>query len=343
MKTSSKPESQAVSHRLVRRGLILLFIALLAALLAYQQLMAPVQPQQPVHYTVKKGMSLGQVAADLQRAGVVKHAVALKLLARLHQQSAQIQAGPYLFSASATPQQLLERLIIGDVEKVSLTIPEGFNLAQIIDRIAANGYGDRQTLLRLSHDPQFISSLQLSADSLEGYLFPETYLFTLGTSEAELLRIMVGQFRAQLSPQLLEQARNHGLNLHQLVTLASIIEKETARSEEMPLISAVFHNRLKKNIPLQTDPTVIYGITDFNGNLTKLNLQTPTPYNTYLMRGLPPGPIASPGRAALHAAANPAATDYLYFVARGDGSHQFSKTLKEHNRAVQRYQLKHRR
>jgi UPF0755 protein len=184
-----------------------------------------------------------------------------------------------------------------------------------------------------------IATLGIEAASLEGYLFPETYRFTPGIAETELIRMMVQQLLQRLDKQLLGAAQKQDLDRHQLLTLASIIEKETGLADEMPVISSVFHNRLQRNMPLQTDPTVIYGIADFDGNLTRNHLTTPTPYNTYRFRGLPPGPIASPGLAALQAAARPAETDYLYFVSRGDGRHVFSRTLREHNQAVRRFQL----
>ncbi|NOY14467.1 MAG: endolytic transglycosylase MltG [Deltaproteobacteria bacterium] len=329
----------------MRKLLLSLTLMLLIVVggISYQQLLTPLTPSEAVTYRLKPGTSLSRVAEDLQTAGVVRSANALKFFARWHDQGGEIQSGTYRFVTAATPEQILERLVAGDVEKVSLTIPEGFTQQQIFARIADKGYGDQKRLQQLATDPAFIKSLQLKATSLEGYLFPETYLFAPGIDEAELLRMMVNQFHKELDPVLLAKAKQHNLTLHQLVTLASIIEKETGKVDEMPLISSVFHNRLRRGIPLQTDPTVIYGIQNFDGNLTRKQLKSPTPYNTYTIHGLPPGPIASPGLAALRAAAEPAATDYLYFVARGDGSHQFSTTLKEHNRAVRRYQLEHRR
>lgn len=306
---------------------------------AYQQLLTPVTPAHKVEYHLKPGTSLTKVAKELSAAGVLRNALSLKLYARLSKQSGQIQSGRYLFVEAATPRQILQRLVAGDVQKASLTIPEGFTQAQIFARIDELGFGEAQKLEMLASNPDFIKSLQLEATSLEGYLFPETYLFTPGIDETQLLTMMVNQFRNRLDAALLAQAAKHKLNLHQLVTLASIIEKETGKVEEMPLISSVFHNRLKRGIQLQTDPTVIYGLTDFDGNLTRKHLKSKTPYNTYIIRGLPPGPIASPGLNALRAAAEPAESKYLYFVARGDGSHQFSTSLKEHNRAVQKYQL----
>ncbi len=219
-------------------------------------------------------------------------------------------------------------------------MPEGFNLQEIAARLAKTGIASNEDFLLLCYDDSFIKTLGVDAKSLEGYLFPETYTYISSTTARQLLRAMVEQLENNISPALLAQAESLGMNRHQLLTLASIIQKEAGNTMEMPLISAVFHNRLKRGIALQADPTVIYGIKDFDGNLTRKHLVTPTPYNTYRKRGLPPGPIASPGQLALHAAANPADSKDLYFVAKGDGTHEFNATLKAHNRAVRRYQLK---
>lgn len=315
---------------------------LLICLTSYHFLLAAQAPPQPLHYQLNPGTSLSRVAADLEALGVINSSLSLKLLAKLDDLAGRIHSGSYYFSVPATPEQVLARLVAGDVEKVSLTIPEGFTLAQIAERIAALGFADQRQLLELAYDPVFISSLNIQADSLEGYLFPETYLFAPGNGAATLLRMMVEQFDKHLSPDIVSKAQKLKLDRHQLVTLASIIEKETGQLTEMPLISSVFHNRLRRGIPLQTDPSVIYGIKDFDGNITRKHLRTPTPYNTYHIKGLPPGPIASPGLSALRAAAEPANSDFLYFVSRGDGSHQFSRSLREHNLAVRKYQLKRR-
>ena len=329
----------------MRRLLLFLLFPLLLALgyclvAGSWLLLTPVAPSQPVFVDIQPGSTLQQIAQDLQRRSVIRSALVLKLLARWQGQGSRIHAGRYQFTAASTPAAILQRLLEGDVEKASLTIPEGFSLEQIIARIDSSGYGDKETLRQWAYDPAFIAEMGISATSLEGYLFPETYLFAPGSGEKQLLRMMVNELSRQLDKKLLQQAKQLNLNRHQLITLASIIEKETAKSEEMPLISGVFHNRLARNMRLQTDPTVIYGIEDFDGNLTRKQLNTLTPYNTYLQPGLPPGPIASPGLQALQAAARPAATDYLYFVARGDGSHHFSRTLKEHNAAVRKFQLR---
>jgi UPF0755 protein len=184
-----------------------------------------------------------------------------------------------------------------------------------------------------------VAALGLEGPGLEGYLFPDTYRFTKGMNVEEIILKMVGRFKEVYeNAGLSEQARKEGFTVKQVVTIASIVEKEAGSVEEMEKISSVFHNRLKKGYRLRSDPTVIYGIEDFDGNLTKRHLLTYTPYNTYINLGLPPGPISNPGRAALHAALNPSEEGYLYFVSRNDGTHHFSKTLKEHNRAVDYYQ-----
>lgn len=322
------------------RALFLPSIAILcAATILGAWAFMPVAPHAEVRLTVKDGSSLIQVANQLEERGIIRSALAMRLLARLQGKEGAIHAGTYSFSKPATPFEILARLVNGDVDLVQVTIPEGFNLEQIAARLAEAGLADHDRLIEAAHDPQLLQQLAIHADSLEGYLFPETYRFVPGISEPDLLRMMVRQFRDKTASQERSLPKEQQLDEHQLVTLASIIQKETGIDDEMPLIASVFHNRLRRGIPLQTDPTVIYGIKDFDGNLTRRDLKNPTPYNTYLIKGLPPGPIASPGLKALHAAANPADTDFLYFVARGDGSHQFSKTLREHNRAVRRYQL----
>ena len=298
-----------------------------------------VTPATPQLVEIKSGSSFSRVASQLEQSGIIKDASLFTLLARWHKATGQIHAGEYLFETSAKPDDILARLIAGDIRKFQVTIPEGFNLQEIAARLEKTGIGSADEFLTLCSDARFLNELDIDAASLEGYLFPETYTYSSSTTPSQILTAMVAQLRMQLTPELLESAATLNLNRHQLLTLASIIQKEAGNVMEMPLISAVFHNRLKRGIALQADPTVIYGITDFDGNLTRKHLETPTPYNTYRTRGLPPGPIASPGRFALQAAANPAESKDLYFVSRGDGTHVFSTNLNDHNRAVRRYQL----
>ncbi len=322
---------------------VLIFLLIGAAATAgWWLLTTPVTPPDAVSLEVTPGSSLQLVAHHLEEQGIISHSLLLRVLARWHEQEHQIQAGRYTFVAAATAQEVLQRLVRGDVDRVSLTIPEGYTLQQIIERIDEAGYGETSRLWQLAQDQEFITSLDIEADSLEGYLFPETYRFVPGTTESALLRMMVEQLQHNLSAGKREAAGQLGLSLHEHITLASLIEKETGIVAEMPLISSVFHNRLAINMRLQTDPTVVYGVEDYTGTITRRHLNTPTPYNTYIIYGLPPGPIASPGRAALHAAVFPETSDYYYFVSRGDGSHYFSRTLREHNNAVQKY-LRNRR
>ncbi len=303
-------------------------------------ILRPVLPQQPVIITIQPGQSFSEIAGNLEKEGVVSSAFNLKVLATLRGDVRQIQAGTFNFAAASKPGRVLERLTKGDTLRLQVTLPEGLTIAQIAHRLANAGYTDHEEFLRLAMDPAFAQKLGIDAPNLEGYLFPETYRFGINLPSRHLLRFMVHQFQKHLSEEWVTSAAESGLTLHQLVIMASIIQKETAKRSEMPIISAVFHNRLKVNMPLQADPTVIYGIVDFNGNLTRRDLRTHTPYNTYTQRGLPAGPIANPGARALRAAANPADTPYLYFVSQGNGSHQFSRTLREHNEAVRQFQLR---
>ena len=305
-------------------------------------LATPVIPSQPQTIEIKQGSSFARIAVQLQTAGVVSDVRRFTLLARWRKATAQVHAGEYLFETSATPDQVLARLVAGDIRKFQVTIPEGFNLQEIAGRLEKTGVGSAQEFLSLCKDEAFIKELGIEATSLEGYLFPETYTYTSSTTPRQLLSAMVEQLDSQITEVLLESAAALKLDRHQLITLASSVQKEAGNLMEMPLITSVYHTRLKRGIPLHADPTVIYGVADFDGNLTRKHLNTPTPYNTYRMRGLPPGPIASPGGFALQATANPAEGKDLYFGARGDGTHEVNATVKEHNRAVRRYQLRRR-
>ncbi len=325
------------------RKFILLALAaglLAAAYVAYPYAafyLHPVAPPLPVTVVIPSGSSFPQTAALLEEAGVVSSAEKLRLLVRLRGDAKLVKAGEYAFAEAATPDQILERLIAGDVVVHRVTIPEGYNLTEIGAALVAAGFDGADAFNRLARDPDFLASLQIEAPSLEGYLFPETYSFISGMSPERLVRSMIQQLRSRLTPEILEGAAERGLDTHQLLTLASIVQKEAGNRDEMPKVAAVFHNRLRIGMPLQADPTVIYGVEDYTGTITRRHLLADTPYNTYRIRALPPGPIASPGEDALRATAFPADVDYLYFVAAGDGTHIFSRTLQEHNRAVQRY------
>nr|WP_081449904.1 endolytic transglycosylase MltG [Desulfuromonas acetoxidans] len=329
------PKQRRVFKKFFAAGVLVCFALLVLGVYALR----PCQIDRDLFFTVSSGQSLAAVARTLHRDGLIADPFAFRVLARWHGQGRKIQAGSYRFAAGRyQPGSVLQILVEGRVELVQCTLPEGMTALEVAHRCSAAGIGQLERYRALFSDRDFLNAL--GVDALEGYLFPETYRFAPGVSESSVLTTMVTEMRRHLNKSLLTAAAKQGLNELQLLTLASIIQKEAGNVEEMPLISAVFHNRLKRGMLLQADPTVIYGLGEFDGNLTRIHLRTPTPYNTYVHRGLPPGPIANPGLDALTAAAHPADENYLYFVATGDGVHYFSKTLKEHNRAVRRYQLR---
>lgn len=289
---------------------------------------------------IPQGASLRQTAGILFEAGLINSVdgfvVAGKILLIEH----QIKPGEYSFSPGMLPVEIIGRLRAGDIVRYVVTIPEGYSIQQIAVLIEEQGLGVSEDFSTLARDPGFVSGLGFPGKTLEGYLYPESYFFTKSTGIEGILRAMADRFTAVFDETMETRAGEVGMTKHEIVTLASIIEKETGAPEERKMISSVFHNRLKRRIPLQSDPTVIYAVPHFDGNLTRRHLKLRSPYNTYRVRGLPPGPIASPGLAALLAALYPEKTDYLYFVSRNDGTHYFSKTLTEHNRAVDRFQKK---
>jgi peptidoglycan lytic transglycosylase G len=298
--------------------------------------------QPAVMLTVMSGESLIQLSARLQAEGLITDGRRFRWLARLRGDDKRLKAGEYRLTAAMTPIRLLDVFVSGDVFLHVLTVPEGFTMAQIAAELDRQGLTDGSRFLSLASTPEVVASFGLEGKTLEGFLFPDTYHFPKGVSPQTIITRMVERFREQFHESWYQRARQMGLSLLEVVTLASIIEKETGDPAERPLISSVFHNRLKKGMRLESDPTVIYGIKGFDGNLTKKHLSTPTPYNTYRIRGLPPGPIANPGRPAIEAALYPAQSNYLYFVAKKDGTHYFSTTIAEHNAAVRKYQLRRR-
>ena len=286
---------------------------------------------------IPKGATGAQIADSLARQGVIRWPLYFELLIRWHGAGAELQAGTYAFSKESTPREVLRRLIEGDVVKQNFVVPEGSNSYDIARAFAQAGLGSEQQFLNAAKATYLIADLDPEATDLEGYLFPDTYQVVLGESAMELVKKMVGQFRQQLSGGLLGWLRVEGRSLREVVTLASLVEEETGVAEERALIAAVFLNRLRHGIRLQCDPTVLFALQRAGRSgreLSRADLEFPSTYNTYLRAGLPPGPIASPGRASLEAALQPASVPYLYFVAGPDGGHRFSATLEEHNRQV---------
>ena len=303
---------------------------------------SPVAGSGEVLVDIPKGAGVRDIKTLLAKKGIIRDDLRFLVLMRLlreieRQYPPTLRAGEFLVPLGLTPLQVIRFLQQAKPVQHWVTIPEGLTMRQIAAIFAKDGWADAAVFLRLCQDHDFIRSLGIKADSLEGYLFPETYSVVRGdTNERGLISRMTRRFFTVWNS--LAQPANLRLNQHELLTLASIIEKETGSAGERELIAGVFYNRLRRGMRLQSDPTVIYGIPDFNGNLTRADLRAATPYNTYTINGLPPGPICNPGQAALEAALRPAEVPYLYFVSKNDGSHQFSRTLKEHNRAVRRYQ-----
>ncbi len=289
--------------------------------------------------TIPRGTPFKAVAHKLEQAGLIRDIDDFLLVARLMRAATRAKAGEYELSTSMGAMEIINSLTRGEVKNHPVTIPEGYNIAEIAKVLkSAKIIGDSQKFVTLAKDGAFASKFGFESESLEGFLFPDTYNFTKEMDDKEVITAMVERFKSIYYPALNTRAQNRGMGISEAVTLASIIEKETGAGHERPLISAVFHNRLAQGIRLQSDPTVIYGIKDFDGNLTKKHLQTRTPYNTYRNGGLPPGPIANPGKASLEAAIEPAEAEYIYFVSRNDGTHHFSTTLREHINAVNKFQ-----
>jgi len=294
-------------------------------------------------FTIKPGAALSQIAHRLEDEHLIRNAQAFVSLARYHDLAASLHAGEYRVSPSWSAGAILDHLVSGKVHTYPLVIPEGLRASEIAARIEQAGLAPASAFLEAAYDPALARQLGLPAENLEGYLFPDTYRLPRGLSGRDIARLMVDQFE-RVWGEIEPLAADSTLDRHEIVTLASIVEKETGAAKERPVIAAVFLNRLERGMRLETDPTVIFGIPAFDGNLRRAHLEDASnPYNTYRIRGLPPGPIASPGRDALHAVVKPADSDYLFFVSRGDGTHQFSVLYADHDRAVDRYQRRRRR
>jgi UPF0755 protein len=290
---------------------------------------------------IKKGTHLQRVSELLEQEGIIKNRQFFVFLTTVLGKKTKVKAGEYEFHADMLPLEVLDALVKGQVKDHLVTIPEGYTLSQIAQLLEDLNLVEKKGFLQKASSPAFINALglsQLAGPNLEGYLFPDTYHLFREMAPEEVIQMMVHQFKKVFGPDLANRASELGISEREAVILASIIEKETPLSEEKRLISAVFHNRLRMKIPLQSDPTVIYGIKNFNGNLTKEDLMRLTPYNTYLIAGLPPTPICNPGKDSILAALHPAPVPYLYFVSKNDGSHFFSSDIQDHNRAVWKYQ-----
>ena len=303
------------------------------------QLHAPLELNSEIDFIIQPGMSLKSVGAELENLGLIKRPYYLLIEARRQGREGRIKAGEYVIGPGTTPLQLLDQFVAGKVKQYAITLIEGWTFAQVMDAVK-NDVILKQTLNSIDGNNVMLA-LQEPGLSPEGQFFPDTYHFPRGTTDIQFLQRAHAKMQEVLAEEW--QDRAAGLpyqTLYAALILASLIEKETGLSEERADIAGVFVRRLQRDMKLQTDPTVIYAMgKDFDGNIRRKNLEIDSPYNTYLYAGLPPTPIALPGRESVHAALHPGDGNTLYFVAKGDGSHHFSETLAEHNEAVAKYQL----
>jgi UPF0755 protein len=294
---------------------------------------------EPQMVSIDSGQTFDSVTRILHEEKIIQNRFKFKLIARILGFDRAVKAGEYLLSSSMSPEKILETLVDGKVYLYRISIPEGYNIHQIASLLDEKGIFNGMEFLKAANDSTLTEKLGINAENFEGYLFPDTYFFAKDVSARKMITTMVKQFHVTFNPIWEKRPADLTFSIHEIVTLASMIEKETGIAGERPLVSSVFHNRLNKNMRLQSDPTVIYGVEDFDGNLTRKHLNTPTPYNTYTAGGLPPGPIANPGKASLEAALFPPETLYLYFVSKKDKTHFFSTNYDDHREAVRKYQL----
>ncbi len=293
---------------------------------------------QPVVFDAELSKSIQEIARNLEQQGLIRSHLVFRTLARVQGVDTQIKAGEYELSATMTPQQILDKMIRGEMLQRRATIKEGMTLVDISKALQDAGITDATSFLAAAYNSDLLTEEGIAARSFEGYLFPETYNFRRNTPARKVIKTMHQQLNDRWSENWMQRLTILQMSKHEILTLASIIEKESGNFDEQPVIASVFHNRLQQKMRLQADPTVIYGIEGFDGNITKRDLLTETEYNTYVINGLPPGPIANPGLNAIRSALYPSNTRFLYFVGDGAGRHVFSENLSQHNEAVNRYQ-----
>ncbi len=333
------------SGMLKKRGVRWTSLFLLLGLVSFGGWMAlyaleygPKQEAEHALVRIPAGTRTKDIGQILAKAGLIDEDIRFLLLAKVLGLAGRLPAGEFRLALGKRPGEVLRQLATARPVQYAVTIPEGLRIEEVAEIFAAGAWCDRERFIALAHDPEFIQSLGLkSVRSLEGYLYPDTYHLTRDLKDTkELITMQVHRFLKIWSG--LPSAAQGPMSRHEIITLASVVEKETGDAGERPLIAGVFLNRLKNGMRLQSDPTVIYGLENFSGNLTKTDLKTSHPYNTYVVPALPAGPICSPGEKAMNAVLNPAPTDFLYFVSKNNGTHQFSKNLPDHNQAVREYQ-----
>jgi len=323
---------------------VLLLAAGAAAFTIYTRVQEPFRgySAEAQEVEIPAGSSTRAIGEKLVEAGVVRDMLTYRVALWMSGDARRLKAGEYRFDGAVSARDAIGKIARGEVDLVSITFREGLTIAEMAGVFETQGLGTATAFRTAAGDAALVKEIDPAATDLEGYLFPETYSVSRNVMPQQLVRAMVGRFTQVVTPELRDAAAARGLSVRQLVTLASIVEKETGAVDERPLVAAVYSNRLKIGMGLQCDPTVIYALQRagrFDGNLRRDDLSFDSPYNTYRYAGLPPGPIAAPGKGSLEAAARPADVDYLYFVSRNDGTHAFARTLDEHNRNVQKFQV----
>lgn len=313
-----------------------LLILFVSVYLSFQFLVPVTNENSVVEIEISRGTTYKKALLILVDKGLMRDTFFFLLMGKIYGLDKKLRAGFYLFKGRLTPLQVFEKLLRGEVIEYWLCIKEGDTIFEIGEKLESLGLVDYETFISLAFDKNLLESLDIKAPSLEGYLYPDTYRLPKGASPEYIISIMVNKLRKEYSNELRERQKELGWTENDVLTLASIIEREAVVDEERAIISGVYHNRLRLGMPLQADPTSVYGVKPFNRKITKKDLKIDSIYNTYIIKGLPPGPIASPSKRSIIAALYPAKVPYLYFVSKRDGTHIFSKTLQEHNLAISR-------
>ncbi len=329
--------------KMIKRFLLLaaILILFLASWFVFEFLSTPKSPQERILYEIERGKGAKSLAEHFKEEGILQKKMAFLLGHSLFYSQKTIKAGEYVFDLPLSIQKILHIITSGKILLHAATIPEGLTRMEIADHLESIGFSERQAFMKASEDTTPISDFDSEARDLEGYLFPETYFFPKGITPDKIVSSMTTQFKDTFSEEWTRRSDELGLTIREIVILASLIEKETSLPDERPLVSAVFHNRLKMQMKLDCDPTIIYALKQdgqFKDRLRTKDLRLDSPYNTYLYRGLPPGPIANPGKDSIAAALYPADKDFLFFVSKNDGSHHFSRSFREHQNAVNKFQ-----
>jgi UPF0755 protein len=326
-----------------RKSLVAFIVALSFSIFSTLLLHYAISPVNNLNETITVDIPRGTsflISVDiLEKAGLIQHKYLFYLLVISKKAQGHIKAGEYEMVTSMSPLEIIDKLVTGDIVAYHVTIPEDFTVHEIASRLASFKLVDEKSFLALTTDMKFLASLGIKSNSAEGYLYPETYILDKSMNAKEIIRVMANQFWKMFTPEMQKRADDLGMTIPQIITLASLIGKESGNKDEKPLISAVFHNRLKKGMKLQCDPTAVYDLKFFTGTIKRKHLIRNTPYNTYVINGLPHGPIANPAIDSLLAALYPAPVNYLYFVSNNNGAHQFSSSLSAHNKAVLKYQV----